>query len=70
LSFGISKSSFVSLKIYDIIGNEIASLVNEEKKTGRYEVKFLAPSFLASGIYLYQLTAGEFISTRKFIFLK
>ncbi len=55
LSFVITHWSFVSLKVYDILGKEVATLVNEEKFPGTYEVKFDA-SYLASGIYFYCLT--------------
>jgi hypothetical protein len=59
----------VTLKVYDILGNEVATLVNEEKGAGNYEVDFNA-SLLASGIYYYQLKAGDFIETMKMILLK
>lgn len=59
----------VLLKVYDILGNEIATLVNEEKEAGNYSVKFSARD-LASGIYYYTLRAGEFEETKKMIFLK
>lgn len=62
-------SSEVKLKIYDVLGNEIATLVNEEKPAGTYEVNFDAGN-LASGIYIYKLLAGDFIQTRKMILLK
>ena len=63
------KDGFVSLKIYDILGNEIATLVNEEKPTGRYEVNFNA-SALVSGVYIYKLESAEYISTKKMLLLK
>ncbi len=59
----------VQLKVYDILGNEIASLVNEEKSTGNYEVEFDG-SGLASGIYIYRLTTGNFKDSKKLILLK
>ncbi|MBE7475147.1 MAG: T9SS type A sorting domain-containing protein [Ignavibacteriota bacterium] len=59
----------VTLKIYDILGNEIVTLVNEEKQSGVYEVEFDASS-LASGMYLYKLQAGSFIQTKKMILTK
>ena len=76
LSFVIGHSSFVSLKVYDVLGNEIATLVNEEKQPGTYEVEFNAASHsgevrnLTSGIYFYKLKAGNFIETKKMILLK
>jgi endonuclease/exonuclease/phosphatase family metal-dependent hydrolase len=60
---------FVSLKVYNILGNEVATLVNEEKSAGNYEVKFNA-STLSSGIYFYRLTIGSFSSAKKMIYLR
>jgi photosystem II stability/assembly factor-like uncharacterized protein len=64
-----AKNLFVSLKVYDVLGREVATLVNEEKQPGVYEVEFDA-SQLSSGIYFYTLEAGEFRDTKKLIFLK
>ena len=61
--------SHQTLKIFDILGNEIVTLVNEYKSAGKYEIEFDASS-LPSGVYFYQLRAGEFISTKKMILLK
>ncbi|GIK61033.1 MAG: T9SS type A sorting domain-containing protein [Ignavibacteriota bacterium] len=69
LSFVIGHQSLVSLKIYDILGREITTLVNEEKPSGIYEIEFNATN-LSSGIYFYQLQAGNFISTKKLVLLK
>jgi hypothetical protein len=66
---GAKQSQFVILKVYDIIGNEIATLVNEEKIAGNYEVDFNGAG-LPSGIYFYQLKAGSFVETKKMILLK
>lgn len=70
----------VILRVIDILGNEIAALVNEEKTAGTYEIEFSPESGIsnlpagrqgpASGIYFYQLRAGEFIQTKKMIYLK
>ena len=60
---------FTTLKIYDILGNEVATLVNEEKSAGTYEVTFNANDFV-SGVYFYQLTAGEFSKSLKMLYLK
>jgi hypothetical protein len=60
---------FIKLKVYDILGNEITTLVNEEKPTGNYDVEFDG-SNLPSGVYFYRLQAGNFINTKKFILLK
>jgi hypothetical protein len=59
----------VLLKVYDVLGNEIAILVNEEKAPGEYEVEFNAKE-LASGIYFYRLTAGSNVISKKMIVLK
>ena len=69
INYSIALSSPVILKIYDVLGNEVATLVNEEKPAGSYEVNFNA-SQLSSGIYFYKLQAGNFISTKKMILLK
>jgi phosphosulfolactate phosphohydrolase-like enzyme len=66
---GKAGRQFVTLKIYDVLGNEIATLVNEEKPAGSYEVKFEA-SNLSSGIYFYKLMSTNFIETKKMILLR
>lgn len=69
IQYAVSNNQFVSLKVYDIIGNEIETLINEEKPAGTYEVEFNAEK-LTSGVYFYQLRAGNFIDTKKMILLK
>ena len=69
IQYAISNRQFVTIKVYDILGNEIAILVDEEKPAGEYEVEFNASS-LPSGVYVYQLKAGSFIQTKKMILLK
>ena len=64
-----SNASYVSLKIYDILGSKVATLVNEEKSAGSYEVN-LNGSNLSSGIYFYKIQAGNFVQTKKMILLK
>jgi hypothetical protein len=59
----------ITLKIYDILGREIKTLVNEQKPAGTYEIKFDAGK-LSSGVYFYQLSAGGFIQTKKLMLLK
>jgi len=59
----------VQLKVYDVLGNEVATLVNEEKTTGSFEVEFNA-SGLSSGVYFYQLRAGSYINTKKMMLMK
>ena len=74
---GTSLMKFVQLKVYDVLGNEVATLVNEEKSAGSYEVEFqsaiggsVGSLQLASGIYFYQLLAGDFASVKKMLLLK
>ena len=69
LEFGISDLEFVSLKIYDVLGNEIKTLVNEIKSPGVYDMVFDG-SNLSSGIYFYKLTAGKFSEVKKMSLLK
>jgi hypothetical protein len=77
IQYRVSSISNVSLKVYDVLGREIATLVNEEKPVGSYEVNFDA-SGLSSGIYFYKLTAGNsstgsgqvFTETKKMLLMK
>ena len=62
-------SSRQTLKVYDLLGNEVATLVDEYREAGRYEVEFNA-SGLASGIYFYKLQSGSFVETKKMLLLK
>ena len=59
----------VHLVVYDILGDEIAQLVNEQKPSGNYEVEFEA-SNIASGVYVYRLQAAEFTETKKMVLLR
>ncbi|MCW9065935.1 MAG: T9SS type A sorting domain-containing protein [Ignavibacteriaceae bacterium] len=69
IASGTKQSQFVTLKVYDLLGNEVVTLINEEKSAGSYEVNFNAAG-LPSGIYFYKLQAGSFIETRKMVLLK
>lgn len=69
IKFSIPHSQFVTLKVYDVLGREVATLVNEEKAPGNYEVKFNG-SNLPSGVYCYRLQAGSFSQTKKLLLLK
>ena len=69
ISYTLPNSGNVTFKIYNILGDEVATLINEEKPAGNYEVEFNANG-LASGIYFYQLKAGEFVQTKKMILMK
>lgn len=79
INYQLAVSSFVSLKVYDILGNEVAVLVNEEKPAGKYQVNFNAQrttnsafggKLLSSGVYFYQLHAEQFVQTKKFVLVK
>ncbi len=61
--------NMTTLKVYDILGNEVKTLVNEQKAAGYYEVEFNASQF-ASGVYVYRLQSGSFVSTKKMMVLK
>jgi hypothetical protein len=69
ISYQISEFSTVTLKVYDVLGNEIATLVNGEKPAGEYEVEFDATA-LPSGVYLYKLHSKDFIQIKKMMLLK
>jgi len=69
IKFQISNSNFVSLKVYNLLGQEVATLVEEEMRPGSYDVTWDAGGF-ASGVYLYRLTAGAFTETRKLTLMR
>jgi photosystem II stability/assembly factor-like uncharacterized protein len=69
IKYSVPQSSNIILKVFDVLGNEIETLVDEEKPAGKYEVEFDA-STLTSGVYFYQLDAGDFVQTKKMILLK
>jgi hypothetical protein len=69
IKFEIPERSFVALKVYDVLGNEIATLINEEKPAGSYEITFDG-SDLTSGIYFYKIQAGSFVEIKKMVLLK
>lgn len=69
IRFTIPETSFLTLKVFDILGREVALLVNEMKDVGNYAVQFDAAK-LSSGIYFYRLQAGNFLQTRKMILIK
>ncbi|MEB2296458.1 MAG: T9SS type A sorting domain-containing protein, partial [Ignavibacteria bacterium] len=69
IKFQIPKEGMVTLKVYDILGAEVAILVDEEKVAGKYEVNFDANN-LASGIYIYCLNVNDFANVKKMVLLK
>jgi len=71
ISYSLSENSFVSLKVYDVIGNEVAALVNEKQNSGTYSYQFSTVNYqLSSGVYFYKIQAGEFSSIRKMTLIK
>lgn len=69
INYSLAKSGFVELKVYDILGREVASLVEEKQSIGNYKIEFNASS-LSSGIYFYRLQCGDFSETKKLILLR
>ena len=69
IQYSIPERSFVSLKVFDVLGNEVARLVDEFNYSGEYQVEFEA-SGLTSGIYFYKLIAGSFVETKKMILMR
>jgi hypothetical protein len=69
ISYTLPKPGFVTLKVYDLLGKEVATLVNEVKKVGKYSVNFNGES-LSSGMYIYKLESNEFTMTKKMMLIK
>ena len=69
INYVLPHPGYVTLKVYDVLGNEIKTLINEEKNSGRYEVSFDGTS-MASGVYFYTLRAGDFVQCRKMLLIK
>lgn len=69
IKYDLPDKSDVEIKVYDILGEQVRTLVNEQQEAGRYEVKFDA-SNLASGVYLYRINAGSYIDTKKMVLMK
>ncbi len=69
ISYSIPNQSHVSLKVYDVLGREVALLISKEQPVGNYSIEFDA-SKLTSGIYFYRIQAGEFIETKKMVLMK
>ncbi len=73
INFTIPEFSFVTLKVFDLLGRKVATLVNEDRKPGNYEVEFSINDLnknISSGLFFYRLQAGEYFSTRKMILIK
>jgi hypothetical protein len=69
IKYIITQLSFVTVKVFDLLGKEVETLVNEEKLEGSYEVEFDAEG-LSSGVYIYQLKAGSFVENKKMLLMK
>ncbi|MBC8044127.1 MAG: T9SS type A sorting domain-containing protein, partial [Rhizobacter sp.] len=69
INYQISQAGNVSLKVYDVLGREVATLVNQKQNAGSYQVQFNA-SRLSSGVYFYKLQAGNFAESRKLTLVK
>ena len=73
IAYSLAKPGFVTLKVYDLLGQEVATLVNGQQNAGSHSVSFSTVSgarSLASGVYFYRLEAGSFVATHKMIVLK
>ncbi|MFZ2325033.1 MAG: choice-of-anchor J domain-containing protein [Ignavibacteriaceae bacterium] len=69
INYQLSQDSYVTLKIYDVLGNEVKTIINENKPAGNYNIDFNA-SALASGVYFYELRTNDFVSSKKMILMK
>lgn len=69
IKYQLASNGFTSLKIYDVLGKEVAALVNEEQEAGNYEVQWNASSF-SSGVYFYKLQSNGFVQTKRMILTK
>ena len=69
IQYAVPKAEHITLKVYDELGNEVTTLVNENKEAGQYRVSFNGSNF-ASGIYFYRITAGDFTEVKKLMLLK
>ncbi len=69
INYQIPELSFVTIKVYDVLGSEVATIVKEEKQEGGYELEFNGEE-LTSGVYFYRLKAGSFVETKKMVLMK
>jgi hypothetical protein len=69
IEYTLPKTSFINLKVFDVLGREVTTLVNDTKEAGKYTAKFDG-SNLSSGIYICQLKADNFIESKKFVLMK
>ena len=69
IEFSLPQASHTPLKVYDVVGEEVATLVNEESNVGTHTTQWNATD-MASGVYFYRLQAGDFVDTKKLLMLK
>jgi hypothetical protein len=69
INYSVPKQSFVTIKVYDVLGREVATLVNENKPVGNYSIQFNANK-LTSGIYFYGMESGSYSQAKKLLLLK
>jgi hypothetical protein len=69
ISYQLAVNSFATVRVYDLLGREVATLMNEEKSAGSYTVQWDA-THIASGVYFYRLQAGAFSDTKKLLLLR
>jgi hypothetical protein len=69
IHFEIPKESYVTLKVFNMLGQEVMTVLDENKVAGRYDLR-IDGATLASGVYFYRLLAGDYVSTKKFLLLK
>ena len=69
INYSVPQTSNVVITVFDILGNEIETLINEEKPTGNYEITWYAET-LPSGIYFYQMKANNYVETKKMVLMK
>jgi hypothetical protein len=69
INFSLPKSAFVKLQVLDVLGNEVATLINGRLEAGPHQVSF-APQKLSSGVYFYRLQAGDFSTMKKMVLMQ
>jgi hypothetical protein len=69
IKYYVPGNSFVTIKIYDVLGNELKTLINDEKSAGYYKIDFDASQF-SSGIYIYELKSNEFVASKKMLLIR
>jgi hypothetical protein len=70
IRFSVGAYGFTSLRVYDVLGREVAILVNEKKSAGTYTLTWSAAANIPSGVYFYRLSAGSFAEVKKLVLLK